>query len=214
MDVKALFWGKIRKYKLIGHTAISSIVLKFLLWAKGISAGRNIRAIGVPYFYRESGSHIQIGDNCTFRSDRYSNLIGVNHKCILSTHSQNAVLEIGNNCGFSGVIIGAKEKIIIGNDLMCGANVLITDFDWHNVDPGKRNITCETSGPVVIADNVFIGINSMIFKGVTIGKNSVIGAGSVVTKSIPPNVIAAGNPCKPIKTLPLNVQSESPSVVA
>ena len=55
--------------------------------------------------------------------------------------------------------------------------------------------------PIIIEDNVWLGINSSVLKGVTIGKNSVIGAGSVVTKNIPANVIAAGNPCRVIKKI-------------
>lgn len=77
-----------------------------------------------------------------------------------------------------------------------GANVTIMDGDAHQDDPraGKN-------APIVIEDNVWIGANATILKGVTIGRNSLIGAGSVVVKSIPENVIAAGNPCRVIKSL-------------
>ncbi len=85
---------------------------------------------------------------------------------------------------------------------MVGANVLITDTDWHPLDPYKRHKSEFTkTKPVKIGNNVFIGVNSIILKGTEIGDNSVIGAGSVVAGIIPPNVIAAGNPCKVIKTL-------------
>jgi len=79
--------------------------------------------------------------------------------------------------------------------------VIISDFDWHNLDPAMRRMDCISSAPVVIHDNAFIGVNSIVWKGVTIGKNSVIGANSVVTRDIPDNVIAAGNPCKVIKSI-------------
>ena len=77
-----------------------------------------------------------------------------------------------------------------------GANVTIMDGDAHQDDSraGKN-------APIVIEDNVWIGANATILKGVTIGRNSLIGAGSVVVKSIPENVIAAGNPCRVIKSL-------------
>lgn len=77
-----------------------------------------------------------------------------------------------------------------------GANVTIMDSDQHTDDPraGKDK-------PVRIEDNVWIGGGVTILKGVTIGRNSLIGAGSVVVKSIPENVIAAGNPCKVIRPL-------------
>jgi len=79
--------------------------------------------------------------------------------------------------------------------------VIISDFDWHNIDAAMRRMDCISSEPVVIHDNAFIGVNSIVWKGVTIGKNSVIGANSVVTRDIPDNVIAAGNPCKVIKSI-------------
>lgn len=138
-------------------------------------------------------SIIQIGKHNIFRSDSSSNLIGVNHKCILSTHSKTAVIEIGDKCGFSGVTIGAHEKIIVGNNVLCGANVTITDFDWHSSRYASE------SKPVIIHDNVWLGLNVTVLKGVEIGCNSIIGANSLVVSSIPANVIAAGNPCKVIK---------------
>jgi acetyltransferase-like isoleucine patch superfamily enzyme len=116
--------------------------------------------------------------------------------------SKQAELRIGNETGFSGVSIGCAEKITIGNDCLIGANVLITDSDWHPVNPTmrKKSEPIKTK-PVKIGNNVFIGVNSIVLKGSEIGNNSVIGAGSVVSGIIPPDVIAAGNPCKVIKTL-------------
>jgi acetyltransferase-like isoleucine patch superfamily enzyme len=174
---------------------------RFLLRLKGIELGKGSRFFGRPVFVRAPLSRIKIGSNCSFRSDKISNLIGVNRRCIISTHSQKAEIVIGNNSGFSGVTIAAKQRVFIGNDALVGANVIISDFDWHNIDPQKRTIECIASAPIVIHDNVFIGVNSIIWKGVTIGKNSVVGANSVVTKDIPENVIAAGNPCKIIKSI-------------
>ena len=90
----------------------------------------------------------------------------------------------------------AGQSIIIGNNVRCGANSYITDTDGHSDDyrAGKDR-------PVVIEDNVWLGMNVVVLKGVHIGKNSLIGANSVVTKDIPANVIAVGNPCKVIKQL-------------
>ena len=87
-------------------------------------------------------------------------------------------------------------KIIIGNKVRVGANVTIMDGDAHQDDPRSGD-----NKPVIIADGVWIGANVFILKGVSIGKNSVIGAGSVVTRNIPPDVVAAGNPCKVIMNL-------------
>lgn len=160
--------------------------------------GRNASFQGRCYFRRYPGTSITIGDHCTFLSSPASNLIGINRPCMISTMaaSQPATIRIGNNCGFSGTVIGAFKSVVLGNNVRCGANTLITDSDWHLDDPRSG-----TPAEVVIGDNVWLGVNSMVLKGVTIGANTVIGANSVVTKSIPANVIAAGNPCKVIKPI-------------
>ena len=152
---------------------------------------------GVMKFVRESDTTIIVGNNCQFRSYHTSNLIGINRPCIVSTILPRSKIIIGDNCGFSGTVIGCFDTIEIGNNVKCGANTLITDSDWHLDDP-----RAEVPKTVKICDNVWLGEGSKVLKGVTIGENSVIGAGSVVTKSIPANVIAAGNPCKVIKQLP------------
>jgi len=167
----------------------------YALWW-GVRLGKNIMFDGKCNFERFPGTKITIGDHCKFRSRNNSNLIGINRPCIISTHMSdfNSKIEIGNNCGFSGTVIGAFKYIKIGNNVRCGANTLITDSDWHPDDPraGKAK-------DVIIEDNVWLGVNTVVLKGVTIGDNTVIGANSVVTKSIPANVIAAGNPCKIIR---------------
>lgn len=164
---------------------------------KGVKVGNNLSFYGRTRFLVRKDSSISIGSRCTFRSLPTSNRIGINRPCILSClGSEPAKITIGTNCGFSGTVIGCFTEIRIGNDVKCGANTLITDGDWHQEDPrsGKPK-------QVVIEDNVWIGEGVKILKGVRIGTNSVIGAGSVVTKNIPKNVIAAGNPCKILKEL-------------
>lgn len=175
----------------------------------GVKLGKRSSFIGRCYFKRYPGTSITIGNNCLFLSKANANLIGINKPCIISTHQSDhtAVIEIGDNCGFSGTVIGAFKRIRIGNNVRCGANTLITDADWHLDDP--------RSGPpkeVVIEDNVWLGINSVVLKGVTIGANTVIGANSVVTKNIPANVIAAGNPCQVIRELKNNIPEPAEAV--
>jgi acetyltransferase-like isoleucine patch superfamily enzyme len=171
-------------------------IIKFELLLKDINIGEGCRFYGNPFFYKRAGSKIEIGSNCTFRSKATSNLIGINRRCMISTLNQNAIIRIGNNCGFSGTVIGSFLSIDIGDNVMCGANTLITDSDWHTKDYRSG-----PPAPVIIGNNVWIGEGAKILKGVTIGNNSVIGAGSIVTKSIPPNSIAAGNPCRILKEL-------------
>ncbi|MBU0581509.1 MAG: acyltransferase [Candidatus Margulisbacteria bacterium] len=163
---------------------------------KSVEIEKKCRFWGVPIIYRRPNSKIKIGYNCRFRSDKRSNLIGINRRCIISTLKKGSIIRIGNNCGFSGTTISSAKSIRIGNNILCGANVIITDTDWHPLNPHNRNHKEANSKPIIIKNNAFIGVNCTILKGVTIGKNSVIGANSVVTKDIPDNAIAAGNPCK------------------
>ena len=133
-------------------------------------------------------------------SKTIGNFIGINHRCILSSSCLGARLIIGDNCGFSGTSIWCFDSITIGNNVKAGANVVIMDGDAHQDDPrAGRN------APIVIEDNVWIGAGVTVLKGVRIGRNSLIGAGSIVVKDIPANCVAAGNPCKVIRTHSPNI---------
>ena len=96
-----------------------------------------------------------------------------------------------------------SKGLTIGNNVKIGACVLLIDTDSHPIDYKVRRVSNEgvKSAPIVIEDDVWIGAHSIVLKGVTIGARSIIGAGSVVTKSIPSDCIAAGNPCKVIRKL-------------
>ena len=93
-----------------------------------------------------------------------------------------------------------EAQVTIGDDCFIGPNVSIYTA-CHSTDPVERNSRREWAEPVTIGDNVWIGGSVTILPGVTIGDNVTIGAGSVVTKDIPSNSIAVGNPCKVMKTL-------------
>ncbi len=164
----------------------------------GVQLGEGVKFIGRCYFYRFPDTKIVIGDNCQFLSSSTSNKIGINRPCMISTFgsSHKTKIIIGNNCGFSGTVIGAFIEVRIGHNVRCGANTLITDSDWH-IDDHRSGIP----KTVHIQDNVWLGEGVKVLKGVTIGENSIIGAGSIVTKNIPANAIAAGNPCKVIKII-------------
>lgn len=173
-----------------------TISCRLICYLKGVIIGKSVVFYGRSVFYKRGVSSIEIGNGCRFRSSIISNRIGINRRCLISCMGLNARITIGRNSGFSGVVIGSFSEIIIGNNIKCGANTLITDGDWHPEDA-----RCPDPKPVYIEDNVWIGEGVKILKGVRIGINSVIGAGSVVTKDIPDNVIAAGNPCKVIRKL-------------
>ena len=115
---------------------------------------------------------------------------------------------LGVKIGERTVIFSPRETFIdeqypwmveIGNDVQItrGVIILTHSYDWSVVKK-KYSRLYGASGNVVIKDNVFIGVNTVILKGVTIGENSIIGAGSVVAKDIPANSVAVGNPAKVI----------------
>lgn len=181
---------------------VSTDFARLMLWFRGIHCGKKCVFYGLPVIYRNFGSDIQIGDHCVFRSDKTSNLVGVNRRCIISTTRETAVVKIGDNSRFSGTVIRSAERVEIGRGVLCGANVLILDFDGHGVDPAARHHNPRVvSKPVVIEDNVWLGINTVVLKGVRIGRNAVVGANSLVVKDIPPDTVAGGNPCKVLKHL-------------
>ena len=93
-----------------------------------------------------------------------------------------------------------EARVTIGDDCFIGPNVSIYTA-CHSTDPVERNTRIEWAEPVTIGDNVWIGGSVTILPGVTIGNNVTIGAGSVVTRDIPDNVVAVGNPCKVIKSV-------------
>jgi acetyltransferase-like isoleucine patch superfamily enzyme len=112
---------------------------------------------------------------------------------------------IGKNVGMSAAALVAHNEIVIGDDVKIGGGTCIYDTDFHSLDAVKRTNSfldrCdESTAPVLIDNRVFIGAHTTILKGVHIGENSVVGACSVVTKSIPANEVWAGNPAKFIKT--------------
>jgi acetyltransferase-like isoleucine patch superfamily enzyme len=150
----------------------------------------------LPCFRRLPGSSITIAEGCGFLSSHTSNLIGINRPCIVSTLKEGAEIRIGANCGFSGTVIGCATRIEIGDYVMCGANTLINDTDWHTDDPRTG-----PDAPVIIGSGVWLGVNVTVMKGVTIGENTLVAAGSVVTKSLPANVVAGGVPAKILKQL-------------
>lgn len=183
------------KLNVLVCTFLSYYIFKYFLGVKFSS--KSVIFNGFPIVRKRKKSQIYIGNNCMFISEADGlNLIGINRKCILTTQAEGANIKIGNNCGFSGTSISAFISVTIEDNVKCGANTFITDSDWHPEDP--RGGSC---GPVIIHKNVWLGLNVVVLKGVSIGENSIIGANSVVTKSIPSNVVAAGNPCKILKKI-------------
>ncbi len=149
----------------------------------------------------ESGECIHVGEN--FQPRKGVSLCAMKNR----RHNYNTEIRIGDNVFLNyRTCIWATDRITIGNNVMVGPDVFITDnshgrndtFEELNIPPKLREHF--SKGPIVIEDNVWLGAKTCVLGGVTIGKGSIIGATSVVTKDIPPYSIAAGNPAKVVKT--------------
>lgn len=136
----------------------------------------------------ELGDDVHIGSPCTWD-------VGTDAELIIGDRV---------SLNYRGVVSVAKS-VRIGDDTLIAGDVAIFDNTNHPVSPARRlakaAVTAVEVAPVVIGRNVWIGIYCIIMRGVTIGDNSVVAAGSVVTKSVPPNTLVAGNPATPIRQL-------------
>ncbi len=110
-------------------------------------------------------------------------------------------IEVGENFYANhNLVVLDCAKITFGNNVFIGPNCSFYTAT-HPIDAKQRNEGLETAHPIKVGDNVWFGGNVVVLPGVSIGNNAVIGAGSVVTKDIPENVVAVGNPCKPIRNI-------------
>jgi len=157
---------------------------------------------GIPIFDVSSNSYFSCGKDFVMVNDANTATLGKNNRCKFVVY-ENASLQIGNKVGISNATIVATKSVIIGNNVMIGGGVTIVDSDFHSLNPLHWHTNADQenmiSSAVVIKDNVFIGMESIILKGVTIGSNVVLAAGSVVSKDVPDNQIWGGNPARFIK---------------
>jgi acetyltransferase-like isoleucine patch superfamily enzyme len=185
--------------KLLGrfYQQIRIIIYKVLSDNKNVVGKGKIHQ---PVLFKGLGK-ISIGDNVHFGYTPspyfYEGSI------YLEARSNESVISIGSNVLINNcfTIICDKTQVILKNNILIGTNVEIVDSDFHGVHPDKRNSNDYKCFPVFIDDNVFIGSNSKIFKGVSIGRNSIVANSSVVTRDVPENVIVGGNPAKVIKNV-------------
>jgi len=121
---------------------------------------------------------------------------------LLQARGEKSRISIGKRTlASNNIAICAMRSVQIGAGCQIGNEVTIYDCDFHEIDPATRLDSPGEIAPVSIGDNVWLGSRVMVLKGVTIGDNSVVAAGAIVTSSIPPNVVAAGIPAKVIKQI-------------
>jgi acetyltransferase-like isoleucine patch superfamily enzyme len=111
-----------------------------------------------------------------------------------------SVVEVGEHTHLNNgvVLISEGPGILIGKRVLIGLGVHMYDSDFHPLDPAKRQTEEPQRGLTVIEDEVFIGSNAIILKGVRVGAGSVVGAGAVVMRDVPAGTTVVGNPARPV----------------
>lgn len=170
----------------------------------GVGWGRGWRIFGRPIIQKHRGSKIQLGDGLFLRSWSRSNPLAPDHPVVLSTRSSSAVIDVGRDCGFTGTTLVAETRIEVGDRVQVGANAGIVDTDFHPLSPQVRgrDFNAGNAAPIEIQDDAFLGMGSLVLKGVTVGEEAVVGAGSVVARDVPPRTVVAGNPAEVVRELP------------
>ncbi|MDF2836060.1 MAG: hypothetical protein K0Q63_1700 [Paenibacillus sp.] len=154
---------------------------------KASSAGRLSRIAG-KLRLKNKGELI-IGRNVSFHAKPFPSSVSV---------SKGARLTIGDNVFFNyGLDIGCTSSITIGSHTIIGPMVNMIDTNFHPVDAQDHG----TAKPIVIGDNVWVGRGAVILPGVSIGSGAVVAAGSIVTRDIPPAVLAGGTPAKALREI-------------
>ena len=176
--------------------------LKALLF--GVEVGPGVTACGSVILGRWPGSHIRLGAGCSLiSSSRRATASTLYAPVRLRTYAPTARIDLAEGVQLSGTAITARScTISIGKDTMVGPNCVITDSDFHAHWPAEtRHIepAFELDRGISIGANVWIGMNSLILKGVTIGDGAIVAAGSVVVRDVPPKAVVAGVHAKVVK---------------
>ncbi|MDQ6990313.1 MAG: acyltransferase [Mariprofundaceae bacterium] len=188
---------------------MSDVELKYFNLHGATIRGKILVLGQLPYIKNKCGGSLEIGNHTVLNSDNENSNTPVPTP-VKFVIGRNASIKIGDHCDLNGVAITAYQLVEIGNRVQIGASGLIADTDFHPigvVDRQKQmkgeafSIECVTKKTVKIEDDVWIGYQVMILKGVTIGRGSIVGAGSVVTKDVPAFTVVAGNPARVIKEI-------------
>ena len=182
----------------------STLVLHCKAFLFGVQLGRGTSACGPVILGRWPGSRIELGPECSLiSSSRRCTAATIFAPVRFRTFAPSARIRLDRGVQLNGTAITARSKTIsIGHDTMIAPNCVITDSDFHALWPAEtRHIepAFERDADVTIGSHVWIGMNSIILKGVTIGDGAIIGAGSVVVGDIPAGCVAAGVPAKVIR---------------
>jgi acetyltransferase-like isoleucine patch superfamily enzyme len=187
-QLRRLLRGDLRQLAPLARKAREATAARWQLRRRGASLGANVRVRGRVYV--QNNGRISIGDRAHFDARTVP---------IELVAFSGGELTIGARTYVNyGSSFAATRRIAIGADCLFGPYVNVTDNDFHDLRDRARQPEPQ---PVTIGDSVWIGTRAIILPGVSIGDGAVIGAGSVVTKDVPPNGVVAGNPARLLRTL-------------
>jgi acetyltransferase-like isoleucine patch superfamily enzyme len=178
---------------------------------KGVTIKGHIKVRNLPLIKIANGASIIIENNVTLNSRNQGYHLNMHSPVKLYASVPGAEIIIGENSRIHGTCIHSSQKISLGKNCLIAANTQIFDSSGHDTSfPNIENRihTTGTTKPINIGNNVWIGINCIILPGVSIGDGSVIAAGSIVVKDIPPYVVAGGNPAKVIKNYSKSIRKK------
>ena len=148
-----------------------------------------------------NGGVIIVGNKSYLRSNQRGYHAGMPFSTILFVSMKDALIKIGDNCRINGAYIHASKKIIIGNNCVIASGVNIIDSNGHILLSNNRTVGSDDPKEIIIGNNVWVGLNSIILKGTIIGDNCVISAGSVVKGVFLENSLIVGNPASVVKKM-------------
>lgn len=186
----------------IWRKLIRTLILLIMRAKQGLRIGNGVIFNGYPLIEITKDAEVIIGPNCTINSSNKGYHLNMFSPVKLMADRVGAKIRIGNNTRIHGSCIHAYELVEIGNRCLIAANCQITDCNGHELsfeNVANRINTTSGAKPVIIEDDVWICAGTTVLSGVRIGRSSVISAGSVVTKSVPPFCLYGGTPAKVIK---------------
>ncbi|MDO5535948.1 MAG: acyltransferase [Desulfovibrionaceae bacterium] len=198
-----LSWLSLQGQRVFGQ-AFGTLRLRVKARLLGVGLGSGVRAHGPVGLMRWPGSRIELGDGVQIISSwRRSTAAAISHPARLRTFGPDASIVVGEGCELTGTSITCRStSIVLGRKVLIAPDVIIVDSDFHAPWPVETRSTdpgMDRDRPVVIGDGAWIGMRSVILKGVSIGPGAVIGAGSVVTRDVPANAVACGAPARVVR---------------
>ncbi|MCL3779150.1 acyltransferase [Prolixibacteraceae bacterium JC049] len=185
------------------HKIIYKLYLYYIRRKPNFDIKQGVRVKGIPLIKVNSDGRLIVGENVVLNSRNETYHINMHSPIKLLADRKGAEIVIGDNTRIHGSCIHAYKKIQIGRNCLIAANCQIIDGSGHDLsfdDVDNRINTIGEAKEITIGDSVWVGANSIILPGVNIGEGSVIAAGSVVIKDVPPFSVAGGNPAQLIKT--------------